>query len=114
VAREDAHGITRRGGIPRQSQGPMGELSRSRFIMKRGQGLARFDLAWRDHLRDSQGVHLPRCFGRVDVANCRVRRAEVDPNDETARLLRHHLLLLRFSYLLSILTDAELQLPASV
>src|SRR3989442_2848235 len=82
--------------------------------MKRGKGLARFDLAWRDHLRDGQGVDLPPCFGCVDIANRRIRRAEVDTNDETTRFLRHRLILLRFWHPLSILTDAELQLPALV
>ena len=38
--------------------------------------------------------------------------AEVDAHDETTRFLCHGLLLLRLWHLLSILTDAELQLPA--
>src|SRR2546423_8298957 len=110
VARKDAHGRARLRGIPRQSQGPLGELSRSRLIMKRGKRVSRFNLAWRDHLRNGQGVDLPSCVGGVNVANRRVRCAEVDTHDETTRCLRHGLLLLRFWDLLSIFTDAELQL----
>src|SRR5919204_7046969 len=82
--------------------------------MKRGQGISGFDLAWRDHLRDGQGVNLPPCVSCVNVANRRVRRAEVDTHNETTRFLRHRLRLLRLRHLLSILTDAELQLPALV
>src|SRR5262245_17676697 len=114
VARKDTHSIARLCGIPRQSQGPLRELSCSRLIMKRGQGISRFDLPWRHHLRHGQYVDLPLCVGCVDVANRRVRRAKVDAHDETARLLCHGLLLLRLWHLLSILTDAELQLPALV
>src|SRR5262245_18472712 len=114
IAREDAHGIAWLRSIPRQSQGALRELTRSRFIMKRGQGISRFDLTWRHHLWNGQYVDLPLGVGCVDVANRRVRRAEVDAHDETTRFLRHRLRLLRLRYLLSILTDAELQLPALV
>src|SRR5947209_4418427 len=82
VTREYAHGRAWLDGIPRQSQGTLGYLSRSCCIMKRGKGLSRFDLVWRDHLRDGQGVDLPPCFGSVDIANRRIRRAEVDTNNE--------------------------------
>src|SRR5262245_6908215 len=140
VAREYTHGIARRGGIPWPSPGTRRELSRRCFIMKRGQGITCFDLSWCDHLRNGQGMDPPRHCGGVNVANRRVRRAEVNANDETTYCLRHCLLLLRCWGCLSVLrvcdgggpprpffrvcdgggpprpflTDTELQLPAPV
>ena len=55
-----------------------------RLIVKPRQRIAGFDLPRRDKLRNLQHAHLPRLLRRIDIADGRVRRAQVDADDIAA------------------------------
>ena len=73
------------GHRPGQSQRGRRQFARGGLVVERGDGLAGFHLSGGHQLRHGKDADVPRFFRRVDIGDGRVRRAQVETDDITAR-----------------------------
>ena len=68
---------------PTQFQRPIGQFTGRRFVVKRRQRLAPFNLTRRHKLRNRERMDGPFIIRRINIVHRAVGRPQVDPNNET-------------------------------